>query len=190
MKVAYEWGKTFVVEAYAECGAVKSEEVSAECYFEPSVPTISVSKAMFDEATMTVSFEVTPSEDTHHWYWGPYGDVYPDSPSAWTYYMDNESRTVNYVVEYDKTYQFTFRAENAVLKGEEKRAEFAVMSPGVDIAIEDMVRVVEDGFGMVREDDLDFRALFVDEVRVVLDIVNTGEFVNVFAKQFSIFFQC
>ena len=135
---AYEWGKTFVVEAYAECGAVKSEEVSAECYFEPSVPTISVSKAMFDEATMTVSFEVTPSEDTHHWYWGPYGDVYPDSPSAWTYYMDNESRTVNYVVEYDKTYQFTFRAENAVLKGEEKRAEFAVMSPGVDIAIENL----------------------------------------------------
>ena len=41
---AYEWGKTFVVEAYAECGAVKSEEVSAECYFEPSVPTITVSK--------------------------------------------------------------------------------------------------------------------------------------------------
>lgn len=134
----YEWGKKLEFRAYAECGAVKSEEVKAECYFEPSVPTISVSKPMFDEATMTLSFEVTPSEDTHHWYWGPYGDTYPDSPSAWTYYMDNEPRTVNYVVEYDKEYQFTFRAENAILKGEKKRAEFAVMSPGVDIDIENL----------------------------------------------------
>ncbi|MBR4964152.1 MAG: hypothetical protein IKZ32_02230 [Alistipes sp.] len=135
---AYEWGKTYIVEAYAECGAIKSEETSAECYFEPTIPTITVSKPMFDEATMTVSFEVTPSEDTHHWYWGPYGDVYPDSPSAWTYYMDNEPRTVSYAVEYDQKYQFTFRAENAILKGEEKRAEFAVMSPGVEIAIENL----------------------------------------------------
>ena len=135
---AYEWGKTYIVEAYAECGAIKSEETSAECYFEPTIPTITVSKPIFDEATMTVSFEVTPSEDTHHWYWGPYGDVYPDSPSAWTYYMDNEPRTVSYTVEYDQKYQFTFRAENAILKGEEKRAEFAVMSPGVEIAIENL----------------------------------------------------
>ena len=135
---AYEWGKTYIVEAYAECGAIKSEETSAECYFEPTIPTITVSKPMFDEATMTVSFEVTPSEDTHHWYWGPYGDVYPDSPSAWTYYMDNEPRTVSYTVEYDQKYQFTFRAENAILKGEKKRAEFAVMSPGVEIAIENL----------------------------------------------------
>lgn len=135
---AYEWGKTFVVEAYAECGAVKSKEISAECYFEPSVPTITVSKPMFDEDTMTLSFEVTPSADTHHWYWGPYGDIYPDSPDAWTYYMDNEPRTVNYVVEYDTKYQFTFRAENAILKGEEKRAEFSVMSPGVEIAVENL----------------------------------------------------
>ena len=135
---AYEWGKTYIVEAYAECGAIKSEETSAECYFEPTIPTITVSKPMFDEATMTVSFEVTPSEDTHHWYWGPYGDVYPDTPSAWTYYMDNEPRTVSYTVEYDQKYQFTFRAENAILKGEKKRAEFAVMSPGVEIAIENL----------------------------------------------------
>ena len=134
----YEWGKTALIHAYATCGNIVSEVETAEAYFSPAIPTITVSKPMFDEASMTVSFEVTPSEDTDHWYWGPYGDVYPDSPDAWTYYMDNEPRTVSYVVEYDKEYQFTFRAENAILQGEEKRAEFAVMSPGVEIAIENL----------------------------------------------------
>ena len=133
---AYEWGKTFVVEAYAECGAVKSEEVSAECYFEPSVPTITVSKPMFDEATMTLSFEVTPSDDTHHWYWGIKSDT--DSPSDYEHTEGAEAKTVSTVVEYDKSYTFLFRAENAILKGEEKEVEFAVMSPGVEIAIENL----------------------------------------------------
>ena len=133
---AYEWGKTFVVEAYAECGAVKSEEVSAECYFEPSVPTITVSKPIFDEATMTLSFEVTPSDDTHHWYWGIKSDT--DSPSDYEHTEGAEAKTVSTVVEYDKSYTFLFRAENAILKGNEKEVEFAVMSPGVEIAIENL----------------------------------------------------
>lgn len=133
---AYEWGKTFVVEAYAECGAVKSEEVSAECYFEPSVPTITVSKPIFDEATMTLSFEVTPSDDTHHWYWGIKSDT--DSPSDYEHTEGAETKRVSTVVEYDKSYTFLFRAENAILKGNEKEVEFAVMSPGVEIAIENL----------------------------------------------------
>ena len=133
---AYEWGKTYVVAAYAECGAIVSEEVSAECYFEPAVPTINVSKPMFDEATMTVSFEVTPSEDTHHWYWGI--KTMADSPAEYEYHEGAEAKTVSYKVEYDHNYIFLFRAENAILKGEEKEVEFAVMSPGVEIAIENL----------------------------------------------------
>ncbi|MBO5830574.1 MAG: hypothetical protein J6R01_03105, partial [Alistipes sp.] len=136
IKFKYEWGKTYVVEAYAECGAIVSEEVSAECYFEPSVPTINVSKPEFDEATMTVSFEVTPSEDTHHWYWGI--KTMADSPAEYEYHEGAEAKTVSYKVEYDHNYTFLFRAENAILKGEEKEVEFAVMSPGVEIAIDNL----------------------------------------------------
>lgn len=136
IKFKYEWGKTFVVEAYAECGAIKSEEVSAECYFEPSVPTITVSKPEFDEETMTVSFEVTPSEDTHHWYWGIKTDS--ASPSDYEQFEGAEPTMVSCSVEYDTNYTFLFRAENAILKGEEKEVEFAVMSPGVEIAIENL----------------------------------------------------
>ena len=134
----YEWGKKLEFRAYAECGAIKSEEAAAEVYFTPSIPTITVSKPHFDEASMTVSFDVTPSEDTNHWYWGPYGDVAPDSPDAWTYYFDNEPRTVSYAVEYDREYIFTFRAENAILEGESKRVEFSVISPVADITIENL----------------------------------------------------
>ena len=63
---AYEWGKRVVLRAFAECGALQSEEVEAEVYFTPAIPTITVSKPHFDEASMIVSFDVTPSEDTDH----------------------------------------------------------------------------------------------------------------------------
>ena len=134
---AYEWGKTYIVEAYAECGAIKSEETSAECYFEPTIPTITVSKPIFDEATMTVSFEVTPSEDTHHWYWGPMYDV-TGEPQVPAEYYDNEARTVSYEVVYDVEYTFVFGAVNAINKGDKKEIEFSVISPCVDIAIENL----------------------------------------------------
>lgn len=134
---AYEWGKEYVLSAYAVCGVVESKVVSKECYFEPSVPTITVSKPMFDEATMTVSFEVTPSEDTYKWYWGPKYDV-TGEPQVPAEYYDNEARTVSYEVAYDVEYTFVFGAVNAINKGDKKEIEFSVISPCVDIAIENL----------------------------------------------------
>ena len=134
---AYEWGKEYVLSAYAVCGIVESKVVSQECYFEPSVPTITVSKPMFDEATMTVSFEVTPSEDTYKWYWGPKYDV-TGEPQVPAEYYDNEARTVSYEVAYDAEYTFVFGAVNAINKGDKKEIEFSVISPCVDIAIENL----------------------------------------------------
>lgn len=133
----YEWGKNYVLRAYSTCGAVESAVMEAECYFEPSIPTITVSKPMFDEATMTVSFDVTPSEDTYRWYWGPRYDV-TGEPQVPTEYNDNEPRTVSYAIEYDVNYTFTFGAVNAINKGVAKEVEFSVMSPCVDIAIENL----------------------------------------------------
>ncbi|MBQ5594315.1 MAG: hypothetical protein IIU78_01270 [Alistipes sp.] len=134
---AYEWGKEYVLSAYAVCGVVESKVVSQECYFEPSEPTITVSKPMFDEASMTVSFEVTPSEDTYKWYWGPKYDV-TGEPQVPAEYYDNEARTVSYEVAYDVEYTFVFGAVNAINKGDKKEIEFSVISPCVDIAIENL----------------------------------------------------
>ena len=135
----YEWGKRATIHAYATCGNIASEVVTTEVYFAPAVPSITVSKPHFDEAKMTVSFDVTPSEDTDHWWWGPYGgEVYPDVPDARVLYTDNEPRTVSYEVEYDIEYEFTFRAENAINEGESKVVEFSVISPVADIAIENL----------------------------------------------------
>ena len=135
----YEWGKRAILHAYAECGNITSEVVTAEVYFAPAVPTITVSKPHFNEATMTVSFDVTPSEDTDHWWWGPYGgDTYPDVPGARTFYEDNEPRTVSYEVEYDTEYEFTFCAENAINEGEKRVVEFCVISPVAEIAIKNL----------------------------------------------------
>ena len=135
----YEWGKRATIHAYATCGNIASEVVTTEVYFAPAVPSITISKPHFDEAKMTVSFDVTPSEDTDHWWWGPYGgEVYPDVPDARVLYTDNEPRTVSYEVEYDIEYEFTFRAENAINEGESKVVEFSVISPVADITIENL----------------------------------------------------
>ena len=127
----YEWGKTATLRAYAECGDIVSEVVTTEVYFTPAVPTITVSKPHFDEASMSVSFDVTPSEETHHWY---YGIV----DGEMTTIEGSEAKSVSFAVEYDKEYEFIFRAENAINEGEEKVVEFCVISPVADIAIENL----------------------------------------------------
>lgn len=171
----YEWGKRLEFRAYAECGAIKSEEVSAEVYFTPAIPTIAVSKPHFDEATMTVSFDVTPSEDTDHWWWGPYGgDAYPDVPGARTHYTDNEPRTVSYEVEYDTEYEFTFCAENAVNEGNKEVVDFCVISPVADIAIENLTAYTLDAVVTKKEHC----------VRYVAGIVHTSAYDrNIFVEQ-------
>ena len=131
----YEWAKTAFLHAYAVCGNIASDVVVAEAYFTPSVPTITVSKPHLDEAVMTVSFDVTPSEDTDHWYYGIYDDA---EDASYSVVDGNEAKTVSFAVEYDKEYQFIFRAENAINEGEEKVVEFCVISPVAEIAIENL----------------------------------------------------
>lgn len=127
----YEWGKTATLCAYAECGDIVSEVVTTEVYFTPAVPTITVSKPHFDEASMSVSFDVTPSEETDHWY---YGIV----DGEMTTIEGSEAKSVSFAVEYDKEYEFIFRAENAINEGEEKVVEFCVIAPVAEIAIENL----------------------------------------------------
>lgn len=131
----YEWGKVATLYAYAECGNITSDFVTAQCFFELAVPTITVSKPHFDEATMTVSFDVTPSEDTHHWYYGIYDDA---EDAGYTVVEGNEAKSVSFEVEYDREYQFIFCAENALNQGESKISTFSVISPVADIAIENL----------------------------------------------------
>ena len=127
----YVWGKTIELRAFAECGGIVSDFVTAQCFFELAVPTITVSKAHFDEAAMTVSFDVTPSEETDHWSYGVKGGEQSTVEG-------NEAKSVSFKVEYDKEYEFIFRAENALNQGEEKIIDFCVISPVVDIAIENL----------------------------------------------------
>lgn len=128
---AYEWGKKLRFHAYSECGELKSDIVKVDVYFELAVPTITVSKAHFDEAAMTVSFDVTPSEDTDHWSYGVKGGEQSTVEG-------NEAQSVAFEVEYDREYEFIFRAENALNEGEEKIIDFCVISPVAEIAIENL----------------------------------------------------
>ena len=127
----YALGKTMVLRAFAECGGIISDFVTAECFFELAVPTITVSKPHFDEAAMTVSFDVTPSEDTDHWSYGVKGGEQSTVEG-------NEAKSVAFEVQYDKEYEFIFRAENALNEGEEKIIDFCVISPVAEITIENL----------------------------------------------------
>ena len=167
----YTWGKTMELRAYAECGNITSDFVTAQCFFELAVPTISVSKPHFDEATMTVSFDVTPSEDTDHWYWGIYDDA---EDANYTVVESNEAKSVEFKVEYDREYQFIFRAENAINEGEEKIVDFTVISPVVDITIENLTAYTLDAVVSKREHC----------VRYVAGIVHTSAYErNIFVEQ-------
>ncbi|MBO7262921.1 MAG: hypothetical protein J6U93_00190 [Alistipes sp.] len=125
-----EFDVEYTISAYAEGQGLESELAIEECCIM-SIPSISVSKPTFDEATMTVSFNVTPSEGAHHWYWGV-------KDSEYTRYEGDEAQTVSCAVEYDVEYTFLFRVENEQLNGETKEIEFAVIMPVVDIAIENL----------------------------------------------------
>ncbi len=167
----YAWGKTMELRAYAECGNITSDFVTAECFFELAVPTITVSKPHFDEATMTVSFDVTPSEDTDHWYWGIYDDA---EDANYTVVEGNEAKSVSLKVEYDREYQFIFRAENAINEGEEEIVDFCVISPVADIAIENLTAYTLDAVVTKKEHC----------VRYVAGIVHTSAYDrNIFVEQ-------
>ena len=167
----YVWGKTLVLHAYAECDAIVGDVVTKECSFKPSVPTIAVSKPNFDEAAMKVSFDVTPSEDTDHWYYGIYDDA---EDAKYTVVKDNKAQTVSFDVEYNKDYKFIFRAENALNEGEEKFGEFYVIGSVADIAIENLTAYSLDAVITKKEHC----------VRYVAGIVHTSAYDrNIFVEQ-------
>ena len=167
----YTWGKTMELRAFAECGNITSDFVTAQCFFELAVPTISVSKPHFDETAMTVSFDVTPSEDTDHWYWGIYDDA---EDANYTVVESNEAKSVEFKVEYDREYQFIFRAENAINEGEEKIVDFTVISPVADITIENLTAYTLDAVVSKK----------AHCVRYVAGIVHTSAYErNIFVEQ-------
>ncbi len=128
--VDIEFDVVYTVSAYAEGQGLEGDLVINDfCLL--TVPTITVSKPLFDESTMTLSFNVTPSEGAHHWYWGV-------KDSEYTRYEGDEAQTVNCAVEYDVNYTFLFRVENEQSQGETKEIEFTVIKPVVDIAIENL----------------------------------------------------
>ena len=130
--IPYEWNSQYTLKAYAECGELKSDETTKEYCFELAIPTISVSKPIFDESAMQVSFDVTPSEGTHHWIWGVQGgsDIREEG---------DEPKRVSFDVKYDTDYAFEFVAVNRLdIAHERTVVEFKVISPVADIAIENL----------------------------------------------------
>lgn len=125
-----EFDVEYIISAYAEGQGLEGDLVIKECCLM-AIPSIAVSKPLFDEDAMTVTFNVTPSEGAHHWYWGV-------KDSEYTRYEGDEAQTVSCAVEYDVDYTFIFRAENEQLNGETKEVEFAVIMPVADITIENL----------------------------------------------------
>ena len=173
----YVWGKTIELRAYAECDNIISDFATAKCFFELAKPTISVSKPHFDEEAMTVSYDVTPSEDTDHWYYGIYDDA---EIANYTVVESNESQRVSFDIEYDNDYQFIFRAENILNEGDEEIVEFSVIGPVAEITIENLTAYTLDAVieksehcvryvaGAVHTSAYD-RALFIEQAQASLN---------------------
>ena len=135
-----EYDTEYIIIAYAENEAGKSDEVT-KSFTAASLPTLRVGKAEFDAQTMTVSFMVTPSEGTHHWYWGEYNDALD---AKYTTFEGNEPESVSCTVEYDREYQFIFRAENAANEGTEEIVDFCVISDVAEITITNLTAFTVD----------------------------------------------
>lgn len=130
----------YTISAYAENKAGQSDVVTKE-FVQASdleVATIAISKPEFDEATMTLKYKVTPSENTVRWYWGIKSDA--ESPSEYEQHEGNAETEVSIKVEYDREYTFVFTAENAHGIGTEVEAEFMTISPVVEITIENLTQ--------------------------------------------------
>ena len=135
-----QYAMEYTISAYAENKAGESDVVT-KSFTQASdleVATIAISKPEFDEATMTLSYKVTPSENTTHWYWGIKTDA--ASPSEYEHHEGNVAVSVSIAVEYDTEYTFVFAAENAHGIGEKVEAEFMTISPVVEIAIENLTQ--------------------------------------------------
>lgn len=161
-----EFDVEYTVSAYAEGQGLEGDLVIKQFCLQ-TIPSIAVSKPHFDEENMTLSFDVTPSEGAHHWYWGV-------KDAEYTRYEGDEAKTVSCAVEYDVEYTFLFRAENEQLNGEQKEVEFAVIMPVADIAIENLTAYTLDAVITKKEHC----------VKYVVGAVHTSAFDrNIFVEQ-------
>ena len=133
-----QYAVEYTISAYAENKAGQSEVATKKFLKESNleVATIAISKPEFDEATMTLSYKVTPSENTARWYWGIKSDT--NSPSEYKYHEGNEEMSISTKVEYDTEYNFVFGAQNAHGISTEVEAQFMTISAVVDITIENL----------------------------------------------------
>lgn len=131
----YSVDEVMIIRAYATCGEIRGEEVSRECFFELPLPSLIVSKPLFDSETMMVSFDVKPSENTHYWYWSHTDHI---DITEIARYDDAEARTVSFEVEYDTPYHFVFRSANIIGQEYELIVDFTTIGPLVDIAISNL----------------------------------------------------
>ena len=133
-----EYTVEYTISAYAENKAGASDVATKKFLKESNLElaTIAISKPEFDETTMTLSYKVTPSENTTHWYWGIKTDA--ASPSEYEHHEGNEAVSVSTKVEYDTEYTFVFVAQNAHGIGNEVETEFMTISAVVEIAIENL----------------------------------------------------
>ena len=131
----YIYGKNYILETYAEHVGGKSDVHQVEVYFEPDAATIELSEAIFNEETMSVSFNVTPSQETAVWGWSVNG-------AEPTTVEGNAPNSFTFDVEYDTEYSVTVFAENVVGKGESKsvkvKYDAPILEPLVSIAIENL----------------------------------------------------
>lgn len=145
LTIPHAWNTTYELRVFAVCGEIQSDEVSKEYLFELAVPTISVSKPEFDETKMELKFEVTPSEDTDHWFWGIAGEEPNREEGA-------EAKSVIFEVEYDKAYTFEFSAANAADAASEPVAvDFYAIGSVADIAVENLTAFTLDAVVTKRE---------------------------------------
>ena len=141
--IDYIYGHHVELYAYAMNAAGKSDVVVEQIYFEPEMATIEVSEPTFDESSMTVSFDVTPSQSTIEWQWSVLKDK---QEVVIGNYDNNEPRTVSYEVVFDTDYTFTFAPANAVGKGEEAKTTFFVTGPMTEIHLSNHTAYSIDAF--------------------------------------------
>ena len=59
----------------------------------------------------------------------------------------------------------------------------------MNVAGEDVVGVFEDSSRLIGKDDFDLSTAFTDEIAVIFNIINAGEFVSIFTKKLAIAFE-
>jgi hypothetical protein len=177
VKFRYIWNTDLKVCAYAECGLVKSEEVSKTFHEDLPGANLVVSEPTFDEENMTISFDVTPNETTIKWNWGY---VVDGNTEICGMYDDNEARTVSTQIEYEKEYQFYFYASNEANQGEDITIDYSLWGKAAEITIENLTAYSLDAVitknekcvryvvGALHTDAYD-RATFIEQARTSLN---------------------